>query len=135
MNQKNIKFVLIFIIILILGVSLYYFSKPLDTRLLEVNFIVGGISGIGVGSNDSLNYGIVMPGNSVTKKVKIGNNFDFPVEVTFLATKNIQPFIFSDSKVLIPPGESKLISFTLELPKNMSYGDYSGEIKLDFRKE
>ncbi len=134
-RKDNLTNVLILIVSLFLICFSFYlwFSRPLEVRVLDVGFIVGNKMGFDLNSS-SLTFGIVLPGSAGVKTVLIENNYDFPVKLRVLVSKELGDFIFSDSEIIILSKGVVPVDFTLILPAEIALGNYSGKLMFEFRK-
>ena len=133
-NKNLFSFVILVICLLLIGFSFYiWFSRPLEIRYLEVSFIVGDKMGFDLNSS-SLTFGRVLPGSAGVKTTLIENNYNFPVKVKVLISKELSDFVSSDSNIVILPGETTNLDFNLILPKDIYFGNYSGNLIFEFRK-
>ena len=134
-RKDNLTNILILIVSLLLICFSFYlwFSRPLEVRFLDVSFIVGNKMGFDLNSS-SLTFGIVLPGSAGVKTVLIENNYDFPVKLRVLVSKELRGFIFSDSEIIILSKGVVPVDFTLILPAEIALGNYSGKLMFEFRK-
>jgi hypothetical protein len=111
----------------------HFFTKPLEMRVVEATFIVGKSIGFDLNTT-ALTFGKVVPGGSSTRNMTITNTYEFPIRVEILADRNISSFLTTETEFLLFPGEKKDIAFTLSVPSNLSYGNYSGRVLFEMHK-
>lgn len=118
----------IVIIAVALAINIYNFIYgPIEVRTLDARFTVSDKLGFDVNTS-ALTFGIAFPGNSVSRSVFINNDEKFPVIVKIFSTDDVAPYLSVKNETVIMPGENKEIGFVLQIPKNMSFGDYSGKV-------
>ncbi len=133
LKNKN-DYILIVIISILIVFSVYLMTyNPIETKILNVRFIVDERIGIDVNSSE-LNFGKILPGNSAVRRVSAENNFNFPVKMKIFVSKDISNFIFIEREYTLLPEEKILIPITLKIPQQTGFGSYSGELKFEFRK-
>ncbi len=126
-----IIFVILGIIFLIFNVNLKG-DLILDEKEFDVFLSIAETSGFDLGS-ESLNFGKIIPGSSVKKEISIGNNYDFPIEVSIIIEGDVSDFIDFEEISLFEVGESKKLSFIATAPLNSSHGNYLGKIYIKMR--
>lgn len=132
-NQIVIS-ICIFLIVISGGLILYhYFNRPVAISYLDVDFEVGDKFGLKV--ENELDFGRVVPGSRIDKKVSIVNGFDFPVSMKILVSKNLKGVVYSDFiSIELEAGESIVLPVYLYVPKNFDYGNYSGSLRIETYK-
>jgi len=129
-NYNFVVFILSIVTILLVGFSIYLLSiKPLESHEFIVTFIVGGNAGFDLNSS-ALTFGKIQKGMSSTRSLIVENSYDFPVQVKFLASKNIAEFIFAEN-VVIEAKENVSIPVILTVSENLDLGNYSGNLKVE----
>lgn len=134
-RNKDVLIYGIFFISLVLIILLFktYHNQPLEEKILDVKFIVGDKPGFDL--NDSgLIFGRIIPGSTASRKVRMFNGNDFLVEVRVFTDKSTANFLRVDAPFNLLPNESKDVIFSLTVPKNMSFGEYSGKTVIEIRK-
>ncbi len=112
--------------------SYWWFSGPVETRVIDVNFEVGDSLGVVVG--EDLDFGRVFRGSSSTKIVNLENGHDFPLMVRVLVGEGVRDFIFVEPEIILQLGENYGLHVNLGLPEDIEFGSYSGKMKLEFRE-
>ena len=137
--KTKIKFApLIIVLIIILSFLIAYnilifTNKPIYTKELKINFIVGDKIGLTINST-TLDYGILIPDTSSTKTINLTNYYNFPIKVKLLINPEMEGYIFSKNNFIIQPKQTAQNTFTLILPPDTKKGNYSGVAKLYFFK-
>lgn len=133
MKFEKEYFYLVIAVVLVF-VSVYFlFSKPMEIRFVDVKIEVGDKVGIMLNESE-LDFGILPVGSTSLKRVRVGNDRDFPLRVEIFISKNLKDFIFSEPEVVIAKGEVSVIPFTAVVPVDMPRGNYSGQVKFEFYK-
>jgi len=101
-------------------------SRPLETRIFDASFIVSDVSGFDLNSS-ALTFGKMMPGNTATRNVLIYNTYNFPIRIEPFASENIAPFI-TIPNLTVGAKQNSSVPVTLSVPRNMSFGNYSGKV-------
>ncbi len=132
-NQIVIS-ICIFLIMVSGGLVLYdYFHKPVAISYLDVHFEVG--DRFGIKAEQELDFGRVVPGSRVDKKVSVVNGFEFPITMVVRVSKNFKGFVYSDfTSLSLDSGESFELPVYLYVPEGFEYGNYSGVIRVESYK-
>jgi len=132
-SKKTTYLILAGIAILILFSIWTFRLRPIETKVLEVNFSVGSTTGITVDA-DKLYFGRIVPGNSAERVIDLENGYDYPLKVKISATPNIKDYIYIDKEFVVEPDSTAKIPVTLIMPAEMPYGEYIGKIRFDLIK-
>ncbi len=134
-NRVNNRLYIVFLLLIVIVNFMYVFlTSPLKVETIPVKFIVGNKLGIDLNSSE-LNYGIVLKGNSGVRNLIIENKFPFPVIVTIYVSKEISNYIYTDKQTIINENEQMKLPIILRVPGNAEFGNYTGKIKIEFRKK
>jgi len=96
---------------------------------LDVNIKVGNT--IGLNADPNLNFGILPPGASSTKKLIIENTENKEVKITLIAEGPIKDLInFQENNFFLKPKESKEIEVVATAPLNSNNGEFTGTVKI-----
>ncbi len=127
--MKGRTFLLLFVlIILMVPISTYIIyntSKVYDYKKIPMEVEVNEYTGIAV-TNESLNFGVVRPGNKARKSISIESTYKVPVIVNIGINGNIKDFIIHEENSILKPNESKELNFTADIPKDSEKGKYVG---------
>ena len=133
-KNRKINYVLfVFCLILIIYSIWLWTNKPLETRILEAKFIIGENIGVNLNPGE-LNFGKLTPGDTMIRSVYVKNEHEFPIKLKIFVDKDIIDFITVEPRYTLLPEENVSIPFILRVPKETSFGYYSGEVKFEFRK-
>jgi len=134
-NLSGIVILLFSLFLILLAVNIYILlSAPLKEETLDVKFIVGNSWGIDLNSS-ALTFGIVLPESVVNRDINIENQYDFSVSVKVLVSKNIADLLSVEKNYIIGSKSSLSFPIFLNVPKNYSYGNYTGKVKIEVRKK
>jgi len=119
-----------FLVLAISLVSLVHTIKnlPLEIKEVEVSFEVGGFMGIDL-NNESLTFGVLVPGYSAERKIHFKNNYEFPVYIEPVFSKEVERFLSSGQIYFLGVDEELNIPITLRIPQEEEFGNHSGFIK------
>jgi len=152
MKDKKIKIfnrnvIVLFFVLLLVFLFFSFFAKDffekgfiegnlIHSQNLDVFFRVSDERAIGINvDKGSLNFGTLGKGNFAEKKLTIFNPYNYCVEVNLTKSKDVNEFLFLDEEnFVLRPYESKKIFVVLNVPQNISVGNYSGFLKVDMRK-
>jgi len=124
--------VIFYFFVLVFSVIVVHYLSPLDRQVIESNVTVSDRTGFDL-TKDRLNFGLVAPGQSVTRSIGVDNPFDRLVKITITAHGPIaQGIIVSKNNFLLQPGEEVGVTFTAVGSQFESYGSYSGEIEITY---
>jgi hypothetical protein len=134
MKKNKLNLLLSALAIILTAFSIWnLIQRPIEVRTMEVNFSVGATMGVNI-DTDKLYFGRVAPGGSSERAVNIENTHDFPVKIKIFATDNIADYIFLDKEFIASPNNITQVPITLKVPESTPYGDYTGELRFEFRK-
>src|SRR3989338_3054804 len=129
-NNKSmnsfVPIILILSVFVIAGVIMTIISLPLTWKEIEVRFIVGSNPGLDI-NNSWLIFGKIVPGGSATRIINIENTYNKPIIITLVGDEFLKP-------IKLSIGEKKKVPVTLSIPKNYSFGNYTGSIELRVRR-
>jgi len=134
LDFNNYALILIVLTVVLLAFSFYSAPKIVAEKNLEVKFLVGQEYGLDL-DNSVLTFGMVVPGGSMTRKLQIENNYEYPVKVKIFISESIKPLISVDSEVTLPSGENITLPVSLNVPSDMIYGEYTGNLVLKMFKQ
>ncbi len=128
------NYILLAVSLILIIFSIYlWISRPLESKILNVEFIIDKNIGVNLNSSE-LNFGKVPIGGSVFKRVIIENNYEFSIKIKIFVSKSISDFILIEKEYVLSPEEKIFVPIILNVPETASFGNYSGKIKFEFRK-
>ena len=82
-----------------------------------------------------LNFGTLPPGTSSFKTLNLTNGYSFPIKVKLSVIGNVSDFLVFENYYFLEEGEVKQVKIkTVEISKNDVYGNYSGNLIVEFFK-
>lgn len=133
--KRKVDFILLAIALILLVFSAFlWFSKPLKIITFDIKFAVGENIGFDLNSSE-LNFGKLAPGGSSQKSFILQNEYNFPIETKVFLSNNLLGLISVEKEYSLAPGQEIKIPVTLQIPKNYSFGNYSGKIMFKFWKD
>jgi len=137
-DYSDLKFFIFLILIFIIVISLIYifynFVSVYRKTKYDVYLIVDDKLGFDV-SPDYIHFGKVPPNCNATKKVYVYNNEDKKYIIQLKLKGNVSQFIYVEEfSPILMPKENKTLIFHAIVPANASYGYYSGELEIIFRR-
>lgn len=136
--MKKNKFILLVIIIILAGIGLtnlfYSFYIVKEVRIVDMDFSVGEKVGINI-DTDALHFGTNFPKGSSMRNMIISHEHDCPLKVSIKLYGDFASWMsVSDNDFILDPGESRKISFSVSVPEDAPFGDYSGFAKIIFKR-
>jgi len=136
--MKIIKFFLFLIVAVmvscILTYILYNFFIIENIYTLDMNVKIGYNLGLNV-DGDSIKFGKLMPGTSGERSILINNNATYPLRVVILKSGYIADWVkISENNFILKEKESKEVIFEAFAPTNVGVGNYTGKVKVIFKK-
>lgn len=136
--MKKINAILIILILAFITIGIvsiiYNTITTIGLRDIEMDAKVGDRIGIAVDS-DKLIFGMMLPGGSGKREMFVGNEHDFPINVRFIPLGQLKDYTsISENPVLLQPGENKEIGISVQMPRDMPYGNYTGIMRVIFTK-
>ncbi len=137
MEKDNaIKLLLILVFLTIAVVSLIYsFVIIVDVKEIEMRVTVKS-NRVGINlDTDKLWFGMISPGSSASREIELTNNRDYMLQAILKTSGELKEYVsLSENPALIKPKELKKIKVTLSLPKDMAYGNYTGNLRIIFKR-
>lgn len=132
MERKNK--VIVLILTIILAISILILNAPLHSQTIPTRFIAGENMGFDLGPGN-LNFGKIVPGQSVSREITITNEFNKPTITKIESSGEVSScIIVSENNFILESEESKKITF-LCLPKaGIELKEYTGQITITTKK-
>ncbi|MBD3209643.1 hypothetical protein GF367_04480 [Candidatus Woesearchaeota archaeon] len=122
-----ISCVILLIIIVMAGIML---TRPVRTETIAMHVKVDDYVGINL-DTDKVYFGTVSPGNEGTRDVNLVSSCRSVV--TFTPTGEMSPWVKAvPSSTIIEKDEEQKVYFVVAIPQNTPFGNYTGEIRIDF---
>lgn len=116
------------------GYLLFNYSTIVDIKELKMYITVGEIVGFNVGT-EAVFFGTIQRGGSGNRDLIVTNNYTFPVKIDIRAYGELAKWVYvSENGFLLQPNENKTVKVSLIVPKDANFGNYTGILKVNFRK-
>ncbi len=138
-TAKYIKMVLIILCLIVIAISLtvmiYYFVSVKQVITYDAKVIVSDHIGFDT-SKDALNFGMIMPSSSSTRKIEVTNNDNIALKIQTKVSSDLRGWISFDMEqgMLIGPREHKSIVASIIAPFGADYRNYTGKVQIIFRR-
>lgn len=136
-KNNNLFLILLVLTVLVFSMGLFFYffnNRPLEVRVVPVYFEVGEKFGLNLTRCADLNFGRIVPGNTINRKISIKNEYDFPIGVEIFISKNIGEFILAENNFTLMEGEQINYSVNLNIPKGTELEKYEGKLVFEFNK-
>lgn len=134
--KKNI-FILSLIFALLAGTFiaiLYYSSLIYDVAYISMDIKISDHPGINVDS-DALHFGKATSPGGADRYILVSNDYALPLKVMITSRGELSSWInLNESSFILEPAETRSIKVSAEIPSGVSYGNYTGTLKILFRK-
>jgi hypothetical protein len=131
---KDFRIIFVFVIIIIIILCIFLYSNIIDyistyeKREVYAQVIVSDNFGIAI-NGTALIFGMTKPGGHSEKDIQLENNYNHDVRFKIYTEGNISDFlIVSENNFILKPGESKTLTFTVNIPGSAAFGTYSGKV-------
>ena len=132
MQRKN-KFI-ISILAIILTISIIILNAPLHSQTIPTRFIAGENSGFDLGPGN-LNFGKIVPGQSVSREITITNKLDKPIITKIEASGEVAScIVVSENNFYLEPSESKIVTFSCSPELGIELREYTGQITITTKR-
>jgi len=137
-KKKTILLLAVVVLIAIVvstAISYYYTNKGvLETQKIPMDIKVQQKLAFNLDA-DKLHFGGIPPENSAERGIVIVNKRDFPLKVRFYMSGELGSWVLpEDNPIFLQPFENRTVKFTATVPKDASYGNYTGELTVVFKK-
>ena len=136
--MKIIKFFLLLIFVVIISTSLTYFfyNYYMVENILTLDMMVKVNDHFGLNADsDAIKFGMIMPGTSSERSIMVNNSAAYPLKVVILKSGYIADWVkVSENNFILEEYGNRTVIFDVSAPKNSNYGNYTGKIKIIFKK-
>ncbi|MBU2638111.1 MAG: hypothetical protein KJ955_04005 [Nanoarchaeota archaeon] len=136
MKRNNAILIILILVFGTIGITLllYNLVTTVEIRDLEMDLKVGNRIGFNVAS-DKLWFGMTNPGGTATREIVISNSNTFPIIVKFFPLGEMKNIVsVSENNVVLETSAEKTVSITASVPSDMPYGNYTGVMRVVFKK-
>jgi hypothetical protein len=113
--------------------NLYQGNSILDEKRIETSLNISDKQGIDL-NGTTLTFGNLIPGTTTVRKVKLKNNYEFPITILINVEGRIKKYLEFERRVEIEKDETKEISFVAKIPDEEKKGDYDGRVLVTIKK-
>jgi len=136
--MKKTKAALILLIIVFLTISvvsfIYMIYSTIGVKEYDMVVSVRKNVGIDVGT-DKIRFGGVKPGGGSTRVLVITNNHDEKVIVNMYPRGDIKDYVsLGDNNFILEPDMNKEVHISIAIPDNLPYGNYTGKLKVVYKR-
>lgn len=135
--MKNKRKVTLFIVVLlVIGiVSLAYtFLFASEIEEFDMYLTVGDYVGLNV-DTDALYFGTIFPDGSGYRTLTLGNDGFFSKRVKIDVTGELRDWVWTaENNFILDRNENKEITVHVSVPKDAEFGNYTGRLRMEFRK-
>ncbi len=136
--MKITKFFFLLIIVVIISAFLTYFFYDYfiieKEYTLDMKLRIDDHFGLNADAN-ALKFGMIKPGTSSERYILINNNATYPLKVVIVKSGYIADWVnVSENNFVLKENESKQIIFEAIAPKDSNFGNYTGKVKIIFKK-
>lgn len=136
--MRVIKFFLLLILAVIISTFLTYFfyNSFMIENIITLDMMVKVNDHFGLNADtDAMKFGMIMPGTSAERSIIVNNNATHPLKVVILKSGYIADWVkISENNFILEENENRQVIFEVYAPENASYGNYTGEVKIIFKK-
>ena len=136
MKIKTFILLIAFAAILTSIFTIFLYNAFIVEKIVSYNMTVRVDDHFGLAiDNESLNFGRIIPGQSVDKGVTFANPSNHNVKISIHLKGNISDWVTVSNYIFnLPPNENKNVTFNVLVPDNAYFGKYTGEAEILFRR-
>ena len=132
------KAIVILVIVVLSSASLtkivYDYFTLVDVVEFDMYLTVSDHVGVNVGTS-AIFFGTTFPGGSSNRLVMLNNSYSFPVKVELYDSGDLSRWVyFSDNGFTIEPNVNGTVRVGVAIPEDSKYGNYTGKLRIVFRK-
>lgn len=135
---KKLAFILLAIVIISILASLltqYFLIEKVQTFNVFVTVANRVGFNISKGESNVLHFGTAPPGSSSSRTLVFDSSDPRPSKVIIKSYGQIKSWIIaSENNFILACNEDKTVKIIIAVPKNAEFGDYTGRIKLIFKR-
>jgi hypothetical protein len=138
LKRSNKSLIILIAIIILFSAGIvqivYFFYNVRDVQTIETRVEVGDKIGFALGK-PGMDFGIVPKGGSVVREIGLVNQDEQQVKARVFFKGDIARFMDVSQKEFVMAGnETKTVSFSVIIPENSEYGNYTGKIVIIFER-
>ncbi len=131
--MRSLKFVILLWAVVILWLLLFsYYAIPKKVSGLAMDMAVKPKT-LGLNADtDALHFGIIPPGNSGFRKIVVNSKEHYRIVVEASDKELVDWMTVSENNFIMEPGTTKELEVTIDVPKNATEGNYTGDLIISF---
>jgi hypothetical protein len=119
---------------LLLAVLFYSYYLVYDIQLVPMDAKIGNTNALNL-DTDALHFGKVQTPGGAGRAVLIANNHNRPLSVLVSVDGELAQWVtLNESRFIMNPTQTREVMLSLDLPSNITFGNYTGTIKLLFMR-
>jgi hypothetical protein len=130
--KKKYLIVIVAVVLVLTGLVPLIHSqyRVLDVELIPTHVIVNHKLGFNI-DNDLLWFGSLPPGQTSSRNANIKNTYDEPILIRINYLGEMKDWLSaSPNNFVLMPNETQKIKIVTRVPDNVSYGNYSGKVRV-----
>jgi len=136
LNKKKLKFFIIFLavflIVFSLSVIVYMNSKIIVVVYVPYDFKIKGQNHLGFNAGrDALHFGIIAPGTAGIRELELQTDKTALVKIKVINHDFISP---NKNEFILEAGNLTYVQFTANPPSDYPQGNYTGRVRIVFKK-
>lgn len=136
--MKIAKFFLLLIFAVVISIFLTYFfyNSFIIEEIITLDMVVKVNDHFGLNADaDAIKFGMIMPGTSGERSITVDNSAAYPLRVVILKSGYIADWVkVSENNFILKENENRQVIFKVSAPENSNYGNYTGKVKIIFKK-
>ena len=131
-TKKIILFLCLFIILISAFLMIYFNSKIIKIEYVDFDYKVKGANNIGFNAEtDALHFGIIAPGSGGIRDLELESDERANVMIKVIGSDYVFP---NRNDFIIEPNKKTSVQFIAEPPLDTPPGNYSGKVRIVFKK-
>jgi hypothetical protein len=133
--SRYVFLVILFVsFVFITSKTVYNFLTVVNLQEFEMRIKVADYVGVDVNTT-VITFGTTMPGTLASRNLTFANNLTFPVKVELSTFGQMATWVFPEKNYFIlQPGETMSMAVIARVPANTPFGNYTGKMRIIFRK-
>lgn len=128
------------ILVLLISVSIsmtifvYNYLTVVDVKEFGMYLTVESYAGFNVGT-EAIFFGTIPPGGGGSRNITLRNGYNIPLRIDIQAFGDLSRWVYvSENGFILQPDENKSVKVTTLVPGDAKFGNYTGSLKIIFRK-
>lgn len=132
MKRNNLILMLVLICFFIMGTTSFFYFRynTLSIEEYPMFLLVGDKLGIDVGS-DIIRFGRIKPGGGSSRTFVLQNDYSQEVKINMRIFGDLESYAsLSDNHFVLVPNETKEVMISVGVPNDLSFGNYTGTLRV-----